>query len=281
MFWGLLIPFLCITFALAWGALGVLILFPGASAAVFGEIRAANPLFMLAVYSPALAAFALVLRSGGPGALRAFLARLLLVRARVGWYLFIALGIPCLFLGGAWLKGIPADQYWPQMSAAELVGAALFMLLLGPMEEFGWRGFALPVLQRRLAPIWASLVLGAIWGIWHLPAFYLAGLPQSNWAFLPFFVGAIAVAVMATALFNASGGSLLLAILFHWQLVNPAFPDAAPYDTLFFVAAAAVLTILNWEHWLDSRRAITSVFPEPPAGTPRRRPAPAGLLGPG
>ncbi|MCK7511306.1 MAG: CPBP family intramembrane metalloprotease [Desulfobacterales bacterium] len=63
--------------------------------------------------------------------------------------------------------------------------AMFFMAIKGPVEEFGWRGFALPLLQRKMAPIWAGLLLGIIWGFWHLPAFLLSGTPQSAWSFTP------------------------------------------------------------------------------------------------
>ena len=104
------------------------------------------------------------------------------------------------------------------------------MLILGPMVEFGWRGLALPLLQRWLAPIWAALVLGLIWGAWHLPAFFLSGTPQSAWSFTPFLLGSVAISVTIAALFNHSGGSILLALQCHFQLppcgwtLNPSTP---------------------------------------------------------
>ncbi|WP_442786329.1 CPBP family intramembrane glutamic endopeptidase [Leptothoe sp. PORK10 BA2] len=78
--------------------------------------------------------------------------------------------------------------------------------LKGPIEDLGWRGLALPLLQRKFAPIWSGLILSVIWGFWHLPAFPLSGTPPSAWSFTPFFVGFIALSVIVTALFNVSGG---------------------------------------------------------------------------
>jgi len=138
-----------------------------------------------------------------------------------------------------------------------------FMLVLGPIEEFGWRGVALPLLQRRLAPFRASLVLGLIWGLWHMPAFLMSGTPQSAWDFSPFVIGAIAISVILTPLFNASGGSILLAMLFHFQLNNPLWPDAQPYDSAVFAAAAVVVTWLNRKTMFARDSAIQRVIPEP------------------
>jgi membrane protease YdiL (CAAX protease family) len=73
--------------------------------------------------------------------------------------------------------------------------ALLLMAIKGPIEEVGWRGRALPLLQCSLAPIYAASVLGAIWAIWHPPAFPLSGTPQSDWSLPPFFAGTVALSV--------------------------------------------------------------------------------------
>lgn len=258
----LLIPYFAITFGLAWAAIGALILFQEPIEAVFGELSAGNPFFMLAVYAPAIAAFTLVSRRGGLGGLRRFLSRLLLWRVHWGWYLFLLAGIPLLFYGGAALKGNLASEPFPFPTWYDVIPALAFMLVLGPIEEFGWRGFALPLLQQRMAPIWAGLILGAIWGAWHLPAFFLSGVPQGAWSFFPFFLGAVAIGVIVTPLFNASGGSILLPLLLHWQLNNPVFPDAAPHDTVLFVAAAIGVVIIHRDTMFRREGAVTEVIPE-------------------
>jgi membrane protease YdiL (CAAX protease family) len=106
--------------------------------------------------------------------------------------------------------------------------ALLTTLLIGPVEEFGWRGVALPLMQRRLAPFWAGLWLGVVWALWHVPAFFLSGTPQSNWSLPGFFVGCVALSLILTPMFNAARGSLLVAALFHFQVNGPAWPDAQP-----------------------------------------------------
>ena len=113
-----------------------------------------------------------------------------------------------------------------------------------------------------MAPIWAGLVLGLIWGVWHLPAFFLGGTPQSAWSFTPFFLGAVSVSIILTPMFNKSGGSILLAALFHFQLSNPLWPDAQPYDTIFFVLVALLVVWVNREQMFSRSAGVTEVIPE-------------------
>jgi len=239
------VPFLLITFGLAWGIIALFLFLPNQMTSLVGELTGQHPLFFLAVYSPAIAAFIVVIYYGGTGGLRRYLSRVLIWHCSPAWYAFLIIGIPLLFFGGAVLKGNLFVEPFPFPSFQTLVVALLLMAIKGPVEEFGWRGLALPLLQRKFAPLWAGLILGVIWGLWHLPAFMLSGTPQSAWSFTPFFVGSVAVSVIATQLFNASRGSILLPALLHFQLINPMWPDAQPYDTLFFVAAAIFIVWLN------------------------------------
>ena len=257
-----LVPFLLVAFGLAWGILALFIFLNEQMTVLFGALTGQHPLFFLAVYAPAIAAFMIVLYYAGAEGLRSYLARLLLWRCSPAWYAFLIIGIPLLFFGGSAMKGNLFAEPFPFSSFQALGAAMLFMAIKGPVEEFGWRGLALPLMQRKLAPLWAGLILGVIWGLWHFPAFLLSGTPQSAWSFTPFFVGSVAVSVIVTQLFNASRGSILLPALFHFQLINPIWPDAQPYDTLFFVAAALMVVWLNREAMLNRDRGVTEVIPQ-------------------
>lgn len=223
--------FVFLTFAVTWALIGSYIFWPDAMTARFGEISGAHPFFFLATWAPAIAAFTVVLVYGGFAGLRGFLSRLLMWRCPAPWWAFILIVIPVVFVVGSLIKGGPFLAPIPPEGVGALVSLMFMMLLLGPLEEFGWRGVAQPLLQRYLAPIWAGALIGAIWGIWHLPAFYLAGVVFAEWSFLPFFIGNITLAVLVTPIFNATRGSLLIPMLFHWQLINPFWPDAQPWDT--------------------------------------------------
>jgi membrane protease YdiL (CAAX protease family) len=84
-------------------------------------------------------------------------------------------------------------------------------------EETGWRGYALPQLQRRFSPLTATLILAPLWFAWHAPQFFVI---QSYREFGPgdyvgMFLGLSSGAVVLTWLYNRSGASILLVIVWH------------------------------------------------------------------
>jgi membrane protease YdiL (CAAX protease family) len=252
-------PFFALTFGLTWGLATLFMLFPAQIEAIFGEVSYTNPLFILAVYSPGIAGIFLVWRHYGVRGLGSFFRRLTLWRMPVAWWVFLAIGLPAIVYVGAAIKGTITDPF-PFSPWYGVLPALALALFIGPIEEFGWRGVALPLLQRRLAPLWASLILGTIWGIWHLPAFLLSGTPQSSWSVVPFLIGVVAISVILTPMFNAAQGSILIAALFHFQMNGPAWPDAQPWDTLVFVIAAAIIVLLNRKAMLSRGAAVTEVL---------------------
>ena len=256
-----LVTFFAITFAITWGVIGSYILWPVALTTSFGEISGSHPFFFLATWAPAIAAIAVVLFYRGLAGLRSFLSRILLWRCPATWWAFILIVIPLVYMSGSLIKGGPLLAPPPLEGHGPVVALMFMMLFLGPIEEFGWRGVAQPILQRYVAPVWAGAIIGTIWGIWHLPAFFLAGVVFAQWSFLPFFVGNVVLAVLVTPMFNVSRGSILIPMLFHWQLVNPFWPDAQPYDTWILVVIAAVVLWRNRETMFTRDGAVTEVIP--------------------
>ncbi len=254
-------PFLLISFGFAWGIIGLYVFLPEYMGATFGQPTGSHPLFYLAVYSPAIAAFALVFYADGIKGLQHFLGRALLWRCSVVWYAFLIIGVPLIFIIGSAYRGNLFVESFQFTSLQSLFTALLLAAIKGPVEEFGWRGLALPLLQRKLAPFWAGLILGGIWGIWHLPAFLLNGTQQSEWSFAAFFTGCLAISVIATALFNHSRGSILLSAFFHFSLMNPVFPDAQPYDTYLLIIIATLVVWRNYKDMFTKERAVKAVIP--------------------
>lgn len=270
-----LVPFLLITFSLAWGILALFIFLPDIMTGLVGTLTGQHPLFFLAVYAPAIAAFIVISRHCGGWGVRQFLSRFLLWRCSPAWSAFLLVGIPLIFFGGSAWKGNLWTDPLPITTLPAALGALFFAAIKGPVEEFGWRGVALPLLQRKFAPLGAGLILGGIWGFWHLPAFLLSGTQQSEWAFAPFFIGCITISIIVTALFNASRGSILLSALFHFFLMNPLLPDAQPYDTYLLIAVAVVIVCLNRKTMFTRVGAITEVIPQTAIQGLREDPAPS------
>jgi membrane protease YdiL (CAAX protease family) len=251
--------FVVLTFGLSWVPMALFMLFPDQLIPLFGEISTSNPFFLLAVYSPGLSGIFLVWHRYGWRGVSGLFRRLFLWRAPIAWWMFLVVGIAVIVYAGAAIKGTISTPF--PFSPWTLVFPALLQsLFLGPVgEEFGWRGLALPLLQRRFSPLCASLILGIVWAIWHAPAFLMSGTVQSAWAFGPFFLGLIAITIILTALFNASRGSLLIAILYHLHVMNPIFPDAQPWDSYLFALAALVIIVLNRDEMLRRHAGVTEV----------------------
>jgi membrane protease YdiL (CAAX protease family) len=255
-----LLSFLALTFGLSWVPMSLFVIFADQFTALFGKMSATNPLFLLAVYAPGLSGICLVCYHYGLKGLGSFFRRLFFWRAPILWWLFLLLGIPVIIYSAAAINGTFNEPF--RFAPWTMVFPALVQsLLLGPMgEEFGWRGLALPLLQRRFSPFWASLILGVVWAVWHAPAFLMSGTPQSGWAFGPFFLGLIAITVILTPLFNASRGSLLIAILYQLNMMNPIFPDAQPWDSFLLAIVAVVIVFLNRRQMFQRGSGITEVL---------------------
>src|SRR3989442_5448011 len=105
------------------------------------------------------------------------LRRYVLWRVGIPWYLLVLLGVPALLLiavlplrGAVSAFRLPALSFWPTY----LMGYLLYLVAYGPLfEEPGWRGFALPRLEQRSGPLVGTLLLGVLWGLWHLPLFFI------------------------------------------------------------------------------------------------------------
>jgi len=115
--------------------------------------------------------------------------------------LLVAIGVPTLL-------GLTSIAF---VFPVGLVLAAIFVAALG--EELGWRGFALPRMQARQQAFAASLLLGVLWGLWHLPLLIARGI--SPLGYLDFVLSIIAYSVLLAWIYNNTQGSLFLMVLFH------------------------------------------------------------------
>lgn len=205
--------FFCLAFAITW------VLQTPAVLARYGVIdqpvEALLPLAMLGVFGPMVAAMVAsrreARRQNGEDAIRNLVRPLGQWRVHPVWFL-VALLLPGAVLTLAMSVYIAAGGegallYLPDGSRM------LAAVLIAIGEEIGWRGFALPRLQARHGPVRASLVLGVLWALWHIPMLAGVGVGVSAIpALLLYFVSGTFV---FTWLYNRSHGSLLLMVLLH------------------------------------------------------------------
>ena len=109
----------------------------------------------------------------------------------------------------------------------------------GPFqEEFGWRGYALDLLQSKWNALESSIILGGIWSIWHFPLFFIVDTPQLNQSFFNFTFSIIAVSILFTWLHINTNGSILVAMIFHAS-INVSYlvflPKISSTSNLIFI----------------------------------------------
>lgn len=198
-----------------------------ASAQGWLQVPVPPALHYLASFGPMLSALIVTAATEGRQGIRQLLAGLVKWRVGTGWILF-AIFSPIALFAAAAIAGYAANGAWPDLALLGevdylpylgIAGAFLLWLLtFGVGEEVGWRGYALPRLEKRHSALTATLMLGVAWALWHLPAFFykdtyvamglVAGLPL-------LLLSILAASIIFTWLYNNTGGSLLMVILFH------------------------------------------------------------------
>jgi uncharacterized protein len=247
-------------FAFSW-AYEVIVFFPQGS---LEDLLVAAP---LAFVGPTLSTIIMTALTGGKPGMRRLLRRYVLGGVGFRWYLLTLLALPTLLLLGylvmpgaiAAFGAIPAAAFLQSYSLSFLVNFTVG----GPLgEEPGWRGFALPRLQRGYGPLVGTLILGVLWGLWHLPLFLLVpGFDGAGtdfvgilFPFLALVIEATASAVIFTWVFNHVRGSLLLMMVLHATLntatstlptLFPTFPSSfwLPLTPLLVAVAALLIMV--------------------------------------
>ncbi len=215
-----------------------------------------SPLNALTVWAPGLAAMLLARVAGGRGAPGDLFRQLARWRVHVGWYaaalLFepakwaLAFGLDRLVGRHYELGAAPLLQSFGGATAYMIPVALLFTLPNALGEELGWRAFALPRLERRHGPLLASVILGLFWGVWHLPMWTAWARGELSWHFFAFMIAnMIPLTILFTWLYDRSGRSLLLVVLFHASTAAkgyllPRLPTFSEAVILWLAALAVV-----------------------------------------
>jgi uncharacterized protein len=236
-------------------------------------------------FGPFLAAILVLALTTGKGGVVTLLRRMVRWRVRPVWYA-VALLLPVAISGGAALLNVVvlgASAPSPaELGAWSGLVPTFFLQLLvpgigGAWEEPGWRGYALPKLQGGHSALLASVILGVVWASWHLPLVVATG-QMGGWDI----VNIMAWTLVLTWVYNGTGGSVLIVMLFHAMFntvsvsfISTMFSGADSVRQSWLLAAvwcavAAIVVVVNGpEHLSRKYTRQTLTPPEASAPTPR------------
>ncbi len=163
---------------------------------------------------PLLAALIVLALTGGWSAVWQFLKQIVLWRVGLRWYGLVLLLPPFITVGAVGLSLMLGPAWEPHfLGWTDLAARFGFILLfIGLGEEPAWRGFALPRLMAGRSALAASLILGVLHIVWHLPLF---GIEYDLGNIVPWMVSVLSFAIVVTWIYLHTRGSLLLPMLFH------------------------------------------------------------------
>lgn len=189
-------------------------------------------------------------------------------RMSAKWYLVILLAYPLIT---ALLAIVENGQLQITETFRELLTQpvrivifAVYIFIFGPLpEELGWRGYALDGLQNRMNAVLASLLLGAVWALWHIPLFFMKGTYQNELgfgsaAFWHFMVFATVVSIFFTWIYNNNQRSTLSAALFHFSInftgnILVVSKEVDLHRIILFVLAALIVVLFYGANDLAKR----------------------------
>lgn len=258
-----LISYFIVTFSFSW----LFWLLPVLASQSFLTLPMPNMVWVIiGAHGPLVAAIILTAKTGGWAAVKELLRSGFNFRMSLKWWVLI-IALPIVLTGIAVWANILINNYQPDTTLLSqplmIVPTFLLMFFLGGsfQEEFGWRGYALPRLLKLANPLNASLLLGAVWGLWHLPLFYVDGASQAFMPFGIFLLLAIGFSVMFTWFFFKTKFNLFSALLFHTAINTSLslFPPieqkvggdqmALTYLMILFVLVSALAITKEWNFW--------------------------------
>jgi membrane protease YdiL (CAAX protease family) len=211
--------------------------------------------YLIGAAVPSLSALVAVFGIEKREGLHVLLKRSLAWRFSPRWYL-LAIATPFAVNGlnaliAMTFLGVSAPQQWfvPAFGPGFLL---FFLVYNGLGEEIGWRGLALPLLQRHLGYLGGNAAVGVLWALWHLPLFWLRGSYQYGHSILLFVLLLTCWSIIIGMLVDKSGGSILPAILLHEGANFIAFSFCYPgsyYGYLVWVLAAGLAALWLPRPW--------------------------------
>lgn len=243
--WAALGTFVAIAYALSW-SWG----FPLAAVGDVIEKGKGWPTSQPSLLGPALAALAVTAWVSGRTGVRELLARIGRWRMPARWWFatlspvgFLAVALVIAAGTGRLPNAGDFDRY-SGLPTIGIAGVVVVVIVGGFGEEIGWRGFALPLLQRRVQPLTAALLLTPIWAVWHLPFFFTTSTYRgfAPVGYFGFVFGLACGSIILTWLYNSTGGSILACAIWH-GVYNVETGTAAASGTIAAVTTTLVVVL--------------------------------------
>lgn len=225
MSWRKIIAFFCITYLWTWlfWTPFVLPYFDIEIPSIFYDLK--TLIFVSGAFGPLVSAMILIYRDKGLKGIGAFFKKCLNIKIRP-IYIILAFTIPLLL--NAIFHYLPyvlnidklPNSYFP-VDAGLPLALTLFIyvfvmfLIGGGQEEFGWRGYILEPLQEKIGLIKASLLIGIIWSLWHLPLWFMPSESHTYYSFFGFAIMATSFSVVLGIFHYISGKKMIIAWIFH------------------------------------------------------------------
>jgi uncharacterized protein len=256
--------FFALTFAISWGVGGVFLLWRASLEPLLGPLGPRNPVFYVVAYAPTLSALTMAAARGGIAGVKSLLATLIRPFSAV-WLIVAILLIPAIALVLAIILPTLGFSQWPvtiqEVSVSVpivLFGTWQLLQNTGPLgEELGWRGYALPRLLQKWNALSASLLLGFVWTLWHVPAFFLDGIMGQTFSgFLWWALDTFAFTIVITWLYLRANRNVLVAGLIPHFIINGMGAAGAwlsrPAEAVALALVAVGIVVLNRPLFLRS-----------------------------
>lgn len=242
-----------------------------------GLVDASIPaLYFIGGIGPGIAAWIVLRIIRGGSAETDLFGPLLRWRVHWKWWVVAILLFPVIWCVAALIVG-KLDSHLASIAPSWGIAVALIGALFAAIpEELGWRGFALSALQTKYSALTASLIVGVVWALWHLPLLLGANPFMSTYPLGPFLLWVVAASVLYAWVYNSTRGSVLIVVILHaFANLAGAF-TLAPWAIVAVAAAVAVVVTLIFgsRELTRTGRRITPIWmdTEPPFGETPVRP---------
>ena len=181
-------------------------------------------LWILMIFSPTISAFILTLVLEGKQSFFTLLKKYVQFKEHWGWYLagFALLLVPLLISWVVFLIGFGNGSGVESSQSFATIGALIvFTFFSGPFaEEAGWRGYALPRLQKNQSAFAASLWIGLMWTLWHVPLIFVSGADQAFFGWIGWIIYTVLIfclSIILTWIYNNTHGSFVMVMIAHFS----------------------------------------------------------------